>query len=985
MRAEGLFVGLGVVGVVACAEPSAHQRFDDEVAPILERRCLSPVCHGISDADVEADTVDPLRMLIRVDGRGRIRDLEAARRIAVAHINTLESPDHSGLLRKPLALEAGGSPHEGGHPFATRDHPEYRTLRAWVEAEPRGGEDASLDDLTPEQRHFHDRVQPVLRDRGCMVARCHGPLVMFGGLKFEPPIDGSSGGFSVAQTLTNYAQARANLALNGDGARSRLVTKPLPLDAGGVIHRGGNDVFFPHVGGGDPRDDEGIRAMIEWADLERAAQVGRDAPSAPSGIVFVRGPSQAHGFLDLDAFRPGSDVWHYPSLAPGATAVNLTASAHPDGPADVRDPAVSHDGRRVVFSMRRSEADCHNLYEIGLDGTGLEQLTHDTGELPGGGKVVNRWPVYGPGRKIYFASTRAGTVDETGHGIDVDLYELRDGEPVRITFTPTPELSPSFLATGEFRGVIAFTVIRRLGGRFEGPIFRFPPDRSTHHPQADYHPHHGRTAPGEVTWTLRELPDGRNVTVLFDRDNAWEGGALAVIERQMGPDIPRDPALVPSVPGFVHAVSMLDPEATVTGTSQGGLYRDPAPLPDGRVVVSHARGPIALEDPTAPPPDTGLFVLSLGNARDGTATLEALDPLVDEPGMADDQPAIVYVRPEEDDPHEYEWSPDEPTGLLHLAGGASVVVIGQNIQPLGPKPIPPGIHGLRVVLWSSPPSSDRRPIDPTRILNQDPASTWWSNGVHGPTISLVEAPLAPDASIYVSAPAGAPFRPQVIDADGFAVGQQIAFWFYLQGGWRLTAGAPLGLFGRLCAGCHGAIDGDPAHALPPLTERDTDVVSSASVTLSSHAAANPRRPLEPVALPIGGVLPEAFHFRRAFGPLLSRSCASSGCHAGRTPAGGLALEPTPTDYYDAAYEALQAFGEGSTGGKRYIDERGASAHGSFLIEQITGVERGAPRTVRAPCPPPDSGVPALTEDEVRALVRWIDLGAIYRVPGAEEP
>jgi hypothetical protein len=153
------------------------------------------------------------------------------------------------------------------------------------------------------------------------------------------------------------------------------------------------------------------------------------------------------------------------------------------------------------------------------------------------------------------------------------------------------------------------------------------------------------------------------------------------------------------------------------------------------------------------------------------------------------------------------------------------------------------------------------------------------------------------------------------------------------------------------------------------------------VTLSTHQSANPRRPLPPELC----ASPEGFHFRRDLAPILVRSCALGGCHAGAAPAGGLALTPTPTAYYDAAYEALQAFGDGSGAGKRYVNERDASARSSYLAEKLLGRELGAPRQLDFPCPPPGSAAPPLSDGEVRAFLRWIDLGAIYRTPGVPEP
>jgi len=101
--------------------------------------------------------------------------------------------------------------------------------------------------------------------------------------------------------------------------------------------------------------------------------------------------------------------------------------------------------------------------------------------------------------------------------------------------------------------------------------------------------------------------------------------------------------------------------------------------------------------------------------------------------------------------------------------------------------------------------------------------------------------------------------------------------------------------------------------------------------------------------------------------------------------GGLALVPTPTTYYDAAYEALMAFGPGSNGGKRYVDERGASARGSYLIEKILGRELEAPRVLDFRCPPDGAAVPPLDPDVIAAMIRWIDLGAVYRAPGVPPP
>lgn len=955
----------------ACGGPGPRERFAAEVLPVLERRCLSGDCHGVAPgAEAAGDHVDRRFFYIDVDAAGRTRDVEAAYRITKTRINTAERPEWSSLIRKALRPEAGGLPHAATWAFASLDAPDCRVVLDWIASERDGGEGAPWDDLAPLERVFADSVLPVLRDRGCMQGGCHGPPA-FGGAELAPPMLGAGGAFSVAEARRNHATARRHLALAGDVLRSRLLAKAMPLGAGGVLHRGGNDGFFTGP------DDPGARAIAAWAAAEQAAVLG--GPPRVEGVLFVRGPALPRKLTDLGEYRPGSDVWLYPGLAPGAQARNLTAAAHPAGPADVRDPAVSHDGRRVLFAMRVSEDDSHNVYEMALDGSGLRQLTFDRGALPGGGKdetgyplqVVNRWPLYGPGGRIYFVSNRAGEADETWTGLDLDVWALRPGEePVRLTHTPTPELAPAFLAVGELRGTLAFTTLRRTGAEVRGPVFRFPPDRSPAHPQPDYHPHFGQTAPAAITWGLRELPDGRNVAVLLDHDNLWQGGALAVIERQLGPDL--DAARVPqaSVPGFRHALSLVDPAASAGKDSPGGMYRDPAPLPDGRLLVAHARGPLDLASPHAgAAPDTAIHVATLGTRADGAATLAALEPLVDAPGLADDQPAVVAARPEEDEHHADAWDPERPTALLRHSGVPAVHAVLHSLPPVGARPVAADAPLARLIGMGPVPLAGTARVDPAAVANGDRASSRWSNGVHGPSHVLAELPLEADGSFLAEIPARTPLRVQLVDRDGLAVQPQSWSWLSALGGETVPQGVPAERYPRLCAGCHGALDGQAGHALPDAL----DAVTSASMTLAAYQDLDPRRPRAPVV-----VAPAAgdFDFGRDLGPVLVRSCALAGCHAGPAPAGGLALVPTPTPHYDAAYEALQAFGEGSTGGKRYLDERGASARGSYLAEKLLGRELDAPRALTAPCPPP--GAAPLDPAEVRAFLRWMDLGAIYR-------
>ena len=262
---------------------------------------------------------------------------------------------------------------------------------------------------------------------------------------------------------------------------------------------------------------------------------------------------------------------------------------------------------------RLSATDASNIYEIALDGTGLTQLTFDDGSLPGGGQVSNVQPTYGPDGRVYFTSTRAGHLADGYDTLDTEIWAVdRDSlELERLTYNPSPEIKPSFIGTGKNYGTLAFTMRRTIGGRYEAPVFRFPLDRNkAYHGDPEIHIHHGITLKGDIVYGMRTMPDGRFVTTLLGRDNVWRGGRLAVFDRQFGPELPRGVEDQAAVSGFRHAFSALDDQAMTSGVSPNGLYRHPVALPDGRLLVTHAPGPVDLDDP-ASNLELGLYLVTL--------------------------------------------------------------------------------------------------------------------------------------------------------------------------------------------------------------------------------------------------------------------------------------------------------------------------------------------------------------------------------------
>lgn len=133
--------------LVGCDVPSDEieiveadrRQFEDEVYPILLADCGFPDCHGNPDR------------FFAVFGPGRTRlsdeafiydpptaqelDLSYAR--ARSMLSSPDGPRRSPLLRKPLAVSAGGQEHAGDDPwggsiYETKRDPRYETLFFWA-------------------------------------------------------------------------------------------------------------------------------------------------------------------------------------------------------------------------------------------------------------------------------------------------------------------------------------------------------------------------------------------------------------------------------------------------------------------------------------------------------------------------------------------------------------------------------------------------------------------------------------------------------------------------------------------------------------------------------------------------------------------------------------------------------------------------------------------------------------------------------------
>jgi len=841
---------------------------------------------------------------VATDALGRVQDPHAARLTALERVVTTAPYHLSSLVRVPMASAEGGGPHVGGALFSGPEDPAAQALRRWIDAEVdgAGGEDVALTEL---EEAFGERVLPVLVRR-CGFAGCHGPAEV-ANTAIPAVRDPSTGTFAPLEVRDARRSMRKFLDLWGsDVGRSRLVRKALGR-LHGLPHRGGPGTFFPEAPDSDPLDTPELEAILSWGRAERAA-LGVEEGRMPRGLVYVRQPIGRRAPYRIEREATGSDLFFLGWPLGESSPENLTATLHPEGPVEIREPTVAHDGRTVAFAMRRAAEERFSIWELDLE----TRVARQVSPIDAPGSFVS--PVYGPDARLVAAWDGHGEPSNDGPGISPELVALEsDGTMERLTFTRSPEVRPRVLASGKTRGMLVFGT-RRYGsvaGVAEGVLFRFPPCHDPAlHGEPEYHVQFGASIAPLAPLVAADLPDGRQIMIVLSSTAVDDDrGLLAVLDRALGPRLLDGAA--PSVGGLIDPLTILDVAPD---------WRDPAPLPDGRVLIASDRG--------RPEGSDALIVVELDRMAADAADV---DTLLAEDGFALRSPAVVLAHPVEDDDHSPITHPASSVARIALRDVAVLEAIYGRSSPTGVRPLRTDLRAVRVLT---------------------PVTTEGAFGTVGARI-LGEVELAADRSVELLVPARTPVRLQFLDAAGMETGRSLDRWFYGEGDELLPAGTNPETYRHDCASCHGSFSGIPEDAIAPAP----DVLSSASVTLSTHALRDRRRPLPPTDLS-GPSRPTTFEALIA--PLLAERCVR--CHGGDTPAGALSLE-------------LEA-------GSRSVYDRFVSpdivdgahrANRSPLLERLLGVELSAPGSPTGRCPPE-----GLEDVEVRDVCRWIESGATYR-------
>lgn len=416
--------------------------------------------------------------------------------------------------------------------------------------------------------------------------------------------------------------------------------------------------------------------------------------------------------------------------------------------ASISDPCVSYDGSRILFSMRRQGDPDRNIWEIGVDGSDLRQITS------GGGNDFD--PLYLPDDRILFTSSRDAEMDEYNHSPAEHLYacDADGGSMHRVSFNQSDDFDPALLPNGR----VMYTRWEHFGTFNRFPLFVTNPDGTgTFHL---FGPHNRNFFHAQPT------PDGRIIAIESTRVNE-DAGPIAVLKLEQGP---ADPAS--------GAESLHWDVLTVNVNTDGapwpyGAFKYPYPLGGNRYVASYTLPSAADEEV-----DYGLYTFTLTQTGEGTVddpatiTLGDLTFLYNDPGTNEYDAQLMAAHPK---------PPVIPSTVDY--NQTSGVFLAQDVFNRGTndgQEIP--IRGVDTI--------SRIAVLAARPTRVGEANTFSANEFEKRAL-IGFAPVYPDGSFRIRVPADTPISFATLDDRdrGFVVKRT---WLYVRPGEEFNQ----------CFGCH---------------------------------------------------------------------------------------------------------------------------------------------------------------------------------------
>lgn len=504
----------------------------------------------------------------------------------------------------------------------------------------------------------------------------------------------------------------------------------------------------------------------EWLELYRQACEARRAKrlaglvASRAAIVFVENWDYNEGrcshaetgdYVGLYSgrFRAGSSLRLFSLTGLYGEEKPLVDDRH----GMIRDPSVSYDGTKILFSWRRSPSNGYHLYEYDTLSVGIRQLTD-------GQAVSDVEGVYLPNGDIVFSSTRCViAVDCMGHPA-LNLFRCGgDGARIRrLGFDQVTTDSPSVLHDGR----IVFTrwEYNDRNPVYQSPLMQMNPDGTG---QGGYY--NNNSACPTALHHAQAIPGSRKVIAVATGHHTVQAGKLVVLDRAQGLGEGRGLQFVSPVSAFHTAGLRIDRFG-----QEGALYQYPYPLSEEEYLVSCA--PWGHEQSWALPlygaPHFGIYFTTKQGERE--LLVKKRDTACRNPRLLAGRPKPPIIPDRVEDP--------QSTGVVFVRD----VYAGDGLRGVA--------HGtakrLRVVALDFKPAS----IGIGKMDWSDNVTPVSINGTWDVKRVLGEVDIHEDGSVMFEVPAREAIYFQVLDDRGFAI-QSMRSWTSVMPGERLS-----------CVGCH---------------------------------------------------------------------------------------------------------------------------------------------------------------------------------------
>ncbi|MFR9649212.1 MAG: hypothetical protein SNJ33_02740 [Rikenellaceae bacterium] len=318
------------------------------------------------------------------------------------------------------------------------------------------------------------------------------------------------------------------------------------------------------------------------------------------------------GEINEKSFTPGSAMKVY-DVDSGTTTTLVDC---PNGV--VRDPELSYDAKKIIFSMRETPEGSYNIYEMNIDGSDMRQLTSS--------RNSDIDPVYLPSGEIIFSSTRQPKFCMCNRHIMANLFRMEaDGANIeQIGVSTLFEGHATVLDDGRVM-YDRWEYVDRNFGDAQG-LWVVNPDGTKH---SIYYGNNTKSPGGVID--ARQIPGTDLVVSIFSscHDRPW--GALAIIDRKLGVD--GEPAVLEIVP--TESRSRIDNGNWDAFRGLAVKYEDPWPLNRYEFLVSGNSKPFTGITDNAT--RSGLYFI---NSQQGThnlilesenSELSLFDPMIIEP------------------------------------------------------------------------------------------------------------------------------------------------------------------------------------------------------------------------------------------------------------------------------------------------------------------------------------------------------------------